>query len=119
MIEAVSIKIPAEVRAAMTEIARKFGKQGGKKAAQNTTPEQRVARAKKAAKAAAEKRTATRLASAKQAKKPIKCAGFAHSVSFCWTRKTACRSSRGTGGPALPAASPHAVISFSALHFKN
>ena len=56
----------------MTEIARKFGKQGGKKAAQNMTPEQRVARAKKAAKAAAEKRTATRLAPAKQARKPIK-----------------------------------------------
>jgi len=36
----------------MTEVARKFGKQGGKQAAQNMTPEQRVARAKKAAKAA-------------------------------------------------------------------
>ena len=49
----------------MTEIARKFGRQGGKTAAQNMTPEQRSARAKKAAKAAAEKRTAKRLAAAK------------------------------------------------------
>ena len=72
IIEAVSIKIPAEVRAAMTEIARKFGKQGGKKAAENMTPEQRTARAKKAAKAAAEKRTAKRLEVAKLPKKPIK-----------------------------------------------
>ena len=65
------IKIPAEVRAAMTEIARKFGKQGGKKAAQNMTPEQRTARAKKAAKVAAEQRTAKRLA-AERAAKPTK-----------------------------------------------
>ena len=67
-----SIKIPAAVRAAMTEVARKFGKQGGKKAAQNMTPEQRIARAKKAAKVAAEKRTAKRLAAAKRARTPIK-----------------------------------------------
>ena len=67
-----SIKIPAAVRAAMTEVARKFGKQGGKKAAQNMTPEQRTARAKNAAKVAAEKRTAKRLAAVKMAKKPIK-----------------------------------------------
>ena len=46
----------------MTEIARKFGSQGGKTAAQNMTPEERSARAKKAAKAAAEKRTAKRIA---------------------------------------------------------
>ena len=45
----------------MTEISRKFGSQGGKTAAQNMTPEQRSARAKKAAKVAAEKRTAKRL----------------------------------------------------------
>ena len=59
-----SIKIPAEVRAAMAEIARKFGRQGGKTAAKNMTPEERTARAKKAAKAAAaaKKRTAERLA---------------------------------------------------------
>jgi hypothetical protein len=57
-----SIQIPAAVRAAMTEIARKFGREGGKLAAKNMTPEERKARAKKASKAAAEKRTAKRLA---------------------------------------------------------
>jgi hypothetical protein len=57
-----SVKIPPEVRAAMTEIARKFGKQGGKKAAKSMTPEERSARAKKASLAAAQKRTAERLA---------------------------------------------------------
>ena len=57
-----SIQIPAAVRAAMTEIARKFGRQGGKKASANMTPEERKARAKKAGKAAAEKHTAKRLA---------------------------------------------------------
>jgi hypothetical protein len=57
-----SIRIPAEVRAAMAEIARKFGRQGGKTAAQNMTAEERSSRAKKASKVAAEKRTAKRLA---------------------------------------------------------
>jgi hypothetical protein len=57
-----SIQIPAAVRAAMTEIARKFGRQGGKLAAKNMTPEERSARAKKAGKAAGERRTAKRLA---------------------------------------------------------
>ena len=56
------MKIPAEIRAAMAEIARKFGSQGGKTAAKNMTPEERTARAKKAAKVAAERRTAKRLA---------------------------------------------------------
>ena len=56
------MKIPADVRAAMTEIAREFGRQGGKKAARNSTPEERSARAKKASLAAAKKRTAERLA---------------------------------------------------------
>jgi hypothetical protein len=51
-----------QVRAAMTEIARKFGRQGGKKAAKSMTPEERSARAKKASLAAAQKRTAERLA---------------------------------------------------------
>jgi hypothetical protein len=55
------MKIPPEVRAAMTEIARTFGRQGGKKAANNMTPEERSARAKKASEAAAKKRTAARL----------------------------------------------------------
>jgi hypothetical protein len=55
------MKIPADVKAAMTEIARKFGRQGGKKSAAILTPEERSARAKKASLAAAKKRTAQRL----------------------------------------------------------
>ncbi len=66
------IRIPADIRAAMAEVARKFGKQGGKKAAQNMTPEERTARAKKAAKVAAEKRTAKRLADQRDAKSTAK-----------------------------------------------
>jgi len=65
------MKIPPEVRTAMTEIARKFGRQGGKKAAQNMTPEERTARAKKASDAAGRKRTAQRLAK-ERATKPAK-----------------------------------------------
>jgi len=61
MIEGMSMRIPPEVRAAMMEISRKFGRQGGKKAAANMTPEQRSARARKASLAAAKKRTAERL----------------------------------------------------------
>jgi len=52
----------------MTEIAREFGRQGGKKAARNSTPEERSARAKKASLAAAKKRTAVRLERERQAK---------------------------------------------------
>jgi len=59
-----SIKIPPEVRAAMAELARKTGALGGKTAAKNMTPEERSARAKIAATAAAKKRTADRLARA-------------------------------------------------------
>ena len=61
-IEAMRVKIPANVRAALTEIARMFGRQGGKASARNMTPEERSARAKKASLAAAEVRTAKRLA---------------------------------------------------------
>jgi len=64
-----SVKIPADIRAAMTEIAREFGRQGGKKAARNSTPEERSARAKIAATAAAKKRTADRLERERAAKK--------------------------------------------------
>jgi len=63
-----SIRIPAEVRAAMTEIARKFGRQGGKIAAGNMTPEERSVRAKKASDAAARNRTAARLAREREKK---------------------------------------------------
>jgi len=50
------------------EIARKFGRQGGKKSAASLTPEQRSERARKASLAAAKKRTADRLARERQAK---------------------------------------------------
>ena len=56
------MKIPPEVKAVMAAIGRKYGKQGGKAAARNMTPEERTARAKKAAAASAAKRTAARLA---------------------------------------------------------
>jgi len=45
----------------VTEIARMFGRQGGKASARHMTPEERSARAKKASLAAAEVRTAKRL----------------------------------------------------------
>jgi hypothetical protein len=64
-----SVKIPADVRAAMAELAREFGRQGGKKAARNSTPEERSARAKIASLAAAKKRTADRLERERAAKK--------------------------------------------------
>jgi hypothetical protein len=64
------MKIPDDIRAAMTEIARKFGRQGGKKSAASLTAAERSARAKKASLAAAKKRTAERLA--RQAKKKAK-----------------------------------------------
>jgi hypothetical protein len=63
-----AVKIPADVRAAMTEISREFGRQGGKKAARNSTPEERSARARIASLAAAKKRTAERLEREKKAK---------------------------------------------------
>ncbi|MGD0771508.1 MAG: hypothetical protein ABSC05_01670 [Candidatus Solibacter sp.] len=72
--EVMSVRIPAEVRAAMTEISRKFGKLGGKTAAQNMTTEERAARAKKASDAAARKRTAQRLAKERGAKGSAKAA---------------------------------------------
>ncbi len=69
-----STKIPAEVREAMAELARKFGRQGGKASAKNLTPEERTARAKKASEAAARKRTADRLARERAGKrKPAPC----------------------------------------------
>jgi hypothetical protein len=46
----------------MREIGRKGGKIGGKRSLETMTPEERSARAKKAATAAAKKRTAERLA---------------------------------------------------------
>jgi hypothetical protein len=66
------MKIPADVRAAMAEIARKFGRQGGTTAAKNMTPEERSARAKKASLAAAKKRTQKRLAAMKRVIKKVR-----------------------------------------------
>jgi hypothetical protein len=62
-----SKKIISEV---MREIGRKGGKIGGKRSLETMTPEERSARAKKAATAAAKKRTADRLA--REAKKRSK-----------------------------------------------
>jgi hypothetical protein len=64
-----SMKIPADVRAAMAEIARAYGRQGGKASAKNLTPEERSARAKKASMAAAKKRTVERVARERAAKR--------------------------------------------------
>jgi hypothetical protein len=72
--EVMSAKIPAEVRAAMAEVSREFGKLGGKTAAQNMTPEERAARAKKASDAAARKRTEQRLSKERGAKASAKAA---------------------------------------------
>jgi hypothetical protein len=63
-----ALNIPAKLRNAMTEIARKFGREGGKKAALNSTPEERSARAKKASMVAAKKRTEKRLAAQRKGK---------------------------------------------------
>jgi hypothetical protein len=62
--EGTDVRIPADVRAAMAEVSRKFGSQGGKTAAQNMnmTAEERSTRAKKASDAAEKKRTEKRLA---------------------------------------------------------
>ena len=61
-----SKKLISEV---MREIGRKGGKIGGKRSLETMTPEQRSARAKKAAIAAAKKRTAERLAREAREKK--------------------------------------------------
>jgi hypothetical protein len=63
----------ALLREIMSELGRKGGKIGGKRSLETMTPEERSARAKKAAMAAAKKRTAERLArEARQAKKRTK-----------------------------------------------
>ena len=63
-------KITPELREAIAAIAREYGRQGGKTAAKNMTPEERIARAKKGAKAAGEKRTAKRLAAEAKVSRP-------------------------------------------------
>lgn len=59
-------RIPPEALEYLKSLG-KYGKLGGKAAAENMTPEERSARAKKASLAAAKKRTADRLA--REAKK--------------------------------------------------
>jgi len=54
-------RIPPEALAYLKSLG-KYGKLGGKKAAENMTPEERSERAKTASLAAAKKRTAERLA---------------------------------------------------------
>jgi hypothetical protein len=61
-----SKKIISEV---MRELGRKGGKIGGKRSLETMTPEERSARAKKAATVAAKKRTAERLAREAREKK--------------------------------------------------
>ena len=68
-------RMPPEVLEYLKAMGQAYGKLGGKTAAQHMTPEQRSARAKKASLAAAQKRTAKRLAAAgtaNGAKKPVK-----------------------------------------------
>ena len=55
-------RMPREVAEYLRKIGQVYGKLGGKAAAKNMTPEERSARAKKASEAAAQKRTAQRLA---------------------------------------------------------
>jgi len=55
-------RMPPEVLEYLKGLGKAYGKLGGKTAAKNMTPEERSARAKKAATAAAKKRTADRLA---------------------------------------------------------
>ena len=53
--------MPPEVLEYLRSLGKKYGSQGGKKAAKNMTAEERLARAKKASMAAAKTRTAARL----------------------------------------------------------
>jgi len=62
-------KTRAIFRKIMREIGAKGGKIGGKRSLETMTPEERSARAKKAAMAAANKRTAERLAMERRAKR--------------------------------------------------
>jgi hypothetical protein len=60
-------RMPPEVLEYLRAQGKKWGKLGGKASAQNMTPEERSAKAKKASLVAAKKRTAERLA--REAKK--------------------------------------------------
>jgi len=62
-------RMPPEVLEYLKKMGKAYGGLGGKTAAQNMTPKQRSARAKKASLAAAKMRTAERLARLAKAKK--------------------------------------------------
>ena len=62
-------RMPPEVLEYLRTIGKAYGKQGGKTAAKNMTPEERSARARKASMAAAKKRTADRLARERKGKR--------------------------------------------------
>ena len=62
-------RMPPEVLEYLKGLGKAYGKLGGKTAAKNMTAEERSARARKAAMAAAKKRTADRLARERQAAK--------------------------------------------------
>lgn len=61
--------MPPEVLEYLKSLGKAYGKLGGKKAANNMTPEERTARAKKAAAASVKKRTEKRLERERLAKK--------------------------------------------------
>lgn len=61
--------MPAEVLEYLQAMGKKYGKQGGKKSAENLTAAERSARAKKASLAAAKKRTVARLERERASKK--------------------------------------------------
>ena len=67
-----SKRMPPEVLEYLRSMGKAYGKLGGKAAAKNMTPKERSARAKKASMAAAQKRTAKRLAASRRAGKPAK-----------------------------------------------
>jgi hypothetical protein len=62
-------KMPPEVLEYLKTMGKKYGAQGGKRSLETMTPEERSARAKIAATAAAKKRTADRLARERKAKR--------------------------------------------------
>ena len=61
-------RMPPEVLEYLRTMGKKYGSLGGKRSLETMTPEERSARAKIAATAAAKKRTADRLARERQAK---------------------------------------------------
>ena len=75
-------KTKALFREIMREIGRKGGKIGGKRSLETMTPKERSARAKKAAEAAAKKRTAERVARERWTKRN-KRAGFVEAPCTC------------------------------------